>query len=216
VDVRTITHGRYRTNTYLISDGQSPDALMLDPTENPDGLAAFAAGAGLSVVAIAATHPHFDHVGGVAGLRAKLGVPFLIGRDAVDALHNEAARAKAAGHAIPAPPAPDCLLVEGDSLKIGGLTFTVLATPGHSQGDISLYEPRQKAVFTGDTLHQGEVGRYNSGCNEALLLASIRAKLMMLPDDVWVFSGHGGATTIGRERETNAALLGAPRRTSAS
>ena len=211
VNVRTITHGRYRTNTYIADDGVSGNALLIDPTENPDGCIEVATSAGLQITAIVATHSHFDHIGGVAGVAKQLRVPFLIGRHALDSLHREPQRARETGVEIADPPEPDRLLDDGDWIEIGGLRFQTLYTPGHWQGDICLHEPIAKVVFTGDCLHHGKIGRYNEGCNEEELLRSIKAKLLPLPDETVVYSGHGAVTTIGEERVNNRDLLGLPR-----
>ena len=208
--VRTLVHGPFRTRTYLVDCGAG-EALIIDPTENPDGCIALATEAGLRIAAIAATHSHFDHVGAVAALRETLGVPFLIGAGALTALRAEADRMRATEHAIADPGEPDRLLVEGDAVEVGALVFQVIDTPGHSPGDISLYEPSLKAVFVGDTLHRGEIGRYNKGCDENLLRRSIQARLMVLPDETTVYSGHGRKTTIGRERHDNRGLEGLPK-----
>jgi glyoxylase-like metal-dependent hydrolase (beta-lactamase superfamily II) len=95
-------------------------------------------------------------------------------------------------------------------VEIGALRLHVLDTPGHWRGDISLHEPEARAVFTGDSLHRGEIGRRNAGCDEDRLRASIETRLMVLPDDTVVYSGHGPATTIGEEREHNRGLRGLP------
>jgi glyoxylase-like metal-dependent hydrolase (beta-lactamase superfamily II) len=210
MNVKTITHGRYKTNTYVVDDGVSGEALLIDPTENPEGCIAIADSAGLRITAIVSTHSHFDHVGGVAGVKERLGVPFMIGAQAVESLRQESARAHLDGVDIADPPEPDRRLKEGDLVDIGGLRFYVLDTPGHWTGDICLYEPSAKAVFTGDSLHRGEIGRYNKGCNEAELVRSIQTKLMTLPDATLVYSGHGPVTTIGEERRDNRGLKGLP------
>jgi glyoxylase-like metal-dependent hydrolase (beta-lactamase superfamily II) len=212
MSVRTITHGQYRTNTYIVDDGVSGQALLVDPTENPDGCIEAAQAAGLEIAAIVATHSHFDHVGGVAGVKERLGVPFMIGRHALEGLRREASRALEGGIEIPEPPEPDRLLDDGDLVEVGDLSLLVLNTPGHWRGDISLYAPSAGIVFTGDCLHKGEIGRYNQGCDEAELLQSIETKLMTLPDETLVYSGHGPVTTVGEERRTNRGLLRLPRR----
>ena len=98
--------------------------------------------------------------------------------------------------------APDVLLKEGDKIKFGAVTLTVAETPGHSPGGICLIG--DGVVFSGDTLFMQSIGRYDfPGCSGRDLMASIRNKLMVLPDSTKVFPGHGPATTIGYERASN-------------
>ena len=105
------------------------------------------------------------------------------------------------------PPEPDRLLHEGDVIKLGELSFTVLHTPGHSPGGISLVG--HGLVFCGDTLFNYGIGRTDfPGCSQAQLMESIRTKLLTLPDDTIVLPGHGPQTTIGEERQGNPWLRG--------
>lgn len=199
--------GPLKTNCYLVSDGESGEALALDPVEDGARIAAEAANRHLRIVAIACTHSHFDHIGGVAELRALTGAPFAIGREALPSLRAEADRARRRhGREFPASPEPDRLLDEGDHLTAGALRFDVLDTPGHWRGDISLYEPTASALFTGDALFRRDIGRFNPGCDLPLLLASIQSRLLVLPGDTRVYPGHGPATTIEYEREHNRGL----------
>lgn len=207
MNVIALTRGPWRTNAYLVSDGAAPDALLLDPVEEGEGLVAEAERRGLRPVIIVATHSHADHVGGVAGAKTRLDLPFLIGAGARDSLRAERERAqRESGLSIPEPPEPDRLLREGDIVAVGALRLAVLDTPGHWRGDISLYEPTERAVFCGDTLGRGFINNINRGCDVPLLLQSIRTRLLTLPDDTTVYPGHGPPTTIGHERRHNPAL----------
>jgi glyoxylase-like metal-dependent hydrolase (beta-lactamase superfamily II) len=108
------------------------------------------------------------------------------------------------GIRIPDVPAPDEMLTPGQQLQIGQLTVDVLHTPGHAPGHVSFHLPDYRVIFSGDVLFQGSIGRTDlEGGNFDLLIASIREKLLTLPDDTRVFSGHGAATTIGDERRNN-------------
>lgn len=200
--------GALKTNCYLATDGESGEALAIDPVEDGAGIATAAMERGLRIVAIACTHSHFDHTGGVAELRDLTGAPFSIGREALPSLLAEAERARSRHRRdFPPAPEPDRLLDEGDYLAVGGLRFDVLDTPGHWHGDISLYEPTTGVLFTGDALFRREIGRFNPGCDLPLLLDSIRTRLLVLPDETLVYPGHGPRTTIGHERRHNRGLL---------
>lgn len=208
MEVTRLVLGPLKTNCYLVSDGESGEALAIDPVEDGAGIATAASDRGLRIVAIACTHSHFDHTGGVAELRDLTGVPFYIGREALPSLRAEAERARRRhGRDFTPAPDPDRLLDEGDHLAAGGLRFDVLDTPGHWQGDISLYEPTAGVLFTGDALFRREIGRFNPGCDVPLLLDSIRTRLLVLPDDTLVYPGHGPRTTVGFERRHNRGLL---------
>ncbi|HET8629484.1 MAG TPA: MBL fold metallo-hydrolase, partial [Thermomicrobiales bacterium] len=110
------------------------------------------------------------------------------------------------GVVVPPPPEPARLLREGDVVAAGSLRFTVLDTPGHWRGDISLYAPAERAVFTGDALFRRAIGRFNPGCDIPTLLHSVRTRLLTLPDETVVYPAHGRATTIGDERRHNRSL----------
>lgn len=207
MDVVTLTRGEWRTNAYLVSDGSSPDTLLIDPVEDGAALVAEAERLGRRIVAIVSTHAHVDHVGGVAEAQAATGVPFLLGANAVASLRAEKVRAQADHNiAMPEPPEPDRLLHAGDTVVVGVLAFAVLDTPGHWRGDISLYEAQHGAAFVGDTLGSGFIFNVNQGCDEPLLLRSIREQLLTLPNATVVYPGHGPTTTIGHECAHNPAL----------
>lgn len=205
--VLRFTLGSLKTNCYLVTDGTSGEALLLDPAQDGEWLVEEAARQGLRVSIIVCTHSHFDHIGGVAAARSLTGAAFMIGRNALPSLREESGRAGTRhGLAVPAPPEPDQLLDEWDELTVGGLRFRVLDTPGHWRGDISLYAPEGAAVFVGDAIFRREIGRFNTGCDIPLLLESIATRLLTLPDDTTIYPGHGPATTVGYERIHNRGL----------
>lgn len=207
MDVTRLILGSLKTNCYLVTDGDSGEALVIDPVEGGARIVAEAARRELRIVAIACTHSHFDHIGGVAELRALTGAPFAIGREALPSLRDESARARGRHpREFPPAPEPDRLLDEGDHLTAGALRFEVLDTPGHWRGDISLYEPTASALFTGDAIFRRDIGRFNPGCDLPVLLASIRTRVLTLPDDTTLYPGHGPATTVGYERLHNRGL----------
>jgi glyoxylase-like metal-dependent hydrolase (beta-lactamase superfamily II) len=199
--------GPWRTNAYIVSDGVSPEALLIDPVEDPDRLIEEAEKRGLRIITVVATHSHVDHVGGVAGVKERLRVPFIIGEHARESLLRESQRAlQEHGIRIPEPPEPDHLLKEGDIMHVGSLQFEVLYAPGHWQGDIFLLERTQNVLFCGDAVFRGEIGRFNKGCDIPTLIHSLKTKFLTLPDETIVYPGHGPTTTVGYERENNPSL----------
>jgi len=105
---------------------------------------------------------------------------------------------------LPQPPAADKMLAEGDIVEVGNLKLNVLFTPGHAPGHVCFYVPEHNIIFDGDVLFQQSIGRTDlPGGDHALLMSNIHQKLMVLPDETHVLSGHGAATTIGAERQHN-------------
>lgn len=206
MDVITLTRGPWRTNAYLVSDGTSGEAVLIDPVEDGEQFVDEAERRGWRIAAIVSTHSHIDHTGGVAGARARCDAPFMIGAEAEVSLRQEPQHTPAGTSPAPLPPPTDRLLREGDIVRAGSLAFRVLDTPGHSRGDIALYEPHHRAVFSGDTIGRGFINAVNPGCDVPRLIASIKSKLLTLPDETTAYPGHGPSTTIGHERATNPAL----------
>jgi hydroxyacylglutathione hydrolase len=177
----------------------------------------------LNLQAIALTHAHLDHVGGVAALKKlKPGAKINLHKAdefMYDSLPEQPAwigipRAQwaALGFDFEAPPPVDEYWTDGQTYDVGELQFKVLHCPGHTPGHVVLYEPKERKVFVGDVLFAGSVGRTDlPGGSTEQLLDSIKHKLLSLDDDVTVYSGHGPLTTIGEERQTNPFLTGSYR-----
>ncbi|MBX6377809.1 MAG: MBL fold metallo-hydrolase, partial [Clostridia bacterium] len=150
----------------------------------------------LKVERILLTHGHVDHVSAVEAIAAETGAPVFIHPD------DEALMARSCRHR------PDGYLGDGDEVPFAGGAFRVLHTPGHTPGGVCFYWPDDRVCFSGDTLFAGSIGRTDlPGGSHQTLLASIRTRLLVLPDDVLVYPGHGPQTTIGEERRTNPFLV---------
>jgi hydroxyacylglutathione hydrolase len=150
------------------------------------------------------THTHFDHVGGLADVKELTKAPIYAHPDSVEMLRNAAMSAALWGFRIPSPPAPDVMVNEGDRIQVGNLRLEVLYVPGHAPGHVAFHLRDYRVIFSGDVLFEDSIGRTDlPGSDHATLMKSIRTKLLTLPDDTRVFSGHGAATTIGQERWSN-------------
>jgi len=193
---------RFGTNSYLVEDEETKDAVVIDANFEPQLMVELIRERGAKVGAILLTHTDVDHIAGLADLLKELG-PLPV------AVHDTERYVLTEGKplrnefAIASPPIENVVnLVEGRPFKAGSLEFEVLHTPGHSPGGVSLRIG--DSVFTGDALFAGSVGRSDFRNSDGrALLQGIKTRLLALPDDLTVYSGHGPATTIGQERRTN-------------
>ena len=196
--------GPLQTNCYILACEQSMKAAVIDPSWNGQAIAATLDEQGLEATHILLTHAHFDHVGGLSELKRQTNAPIYLHPDAISMLQQATMQAAFFGLQIPAPPPPDEMLSEGQIIEVGELKLHVLHTPGHVPGHVSFHLPDHRVIFDGDVLFQQSIGRTDfAGGNHDLLMSSIWDKLMVLPDETQVFSGHGQATTIGDERGLN-------------
>jgi hydroxyacylglutathione hydrolase len=205
--------GMLQCNCSVIGDPQTREALVVDPGDEADKILAILAKHRLTVKAIVSTHAHIDHVGGLRKMQQATGAPVLMHGDDMELYRHLDVQAAWIGLRAPDPAEVDKLLREGDTLRWGRFEASVLHTPGHTPGSISLYLAPQKnnnapgdaaKLFAGDTLFAGSIGRTDLwGGSLEKILRSIHQKLMVLPDETIVYPGHGGVTTIGQERAAN-------------
>ncbi len=205
VIIKSLPVGPIMANCYILGCKETAAAVVIDPGDDVDKILLALAESKLTVKYIINTHGHFDHVGGNRQLKEATGADILIHAGDAPMLGHLKEAAASFGLSSDTSPAPDRLLEDGDSLSFGKLTLQVLHTPGHSPGGISLYMPGVPgAVFVGDTLFAGSIGRTDlPGGNFDILKKSIHDKLFVLPESVTVYPGHMGDTTIGREKRTN-------------
>lgn len=200
--IETLVVGPLGVNCYIVGDPKTRDASVIDPGGNARDILDTLRRERLNLVAIVATHAHFDHLLALDEVRAATHAPFCLHADEVPMLASANIGARMFGLAFRTPPPADRLLHAGDTVRVGELALRVLHTPGHSPGGMCLLH--DKHVFVGDTLFQGGIGRTDlPGGDYGTLLRSIRDKLLTLPDDTLVYPGHGDATTIGAERQLN-------------
>ena len=195
--------GPLQCNGYIVGDPETREAIVIDPGDDADRLAASLSEKNLTVTAIVATHAHFDHIVAAERLRALTGAPFYLHAEDKPLLSwmQESGRLFL-GMDLPPPPEVDTEAREGDRLIAGSVDLEIVHTPGHSPGSISLIGGG--AVFSGDTLFAGSIGRTDlPGGDTQALLDAVKDKLFRLDDELPVYPGHGPMTTLGTERESN-------------
>jgi hydroxyacylglutathione hydrolase len=193
---------QFGTNSYLVEDEDTRDAVIIDANLEPEPMMELVRRRGAKVKAILLTHTDVDHVAGVTVLLRELGPMPVAVHDSERHVLTEGKTLRRQFSVQLTPVATVTSLAENENFRAGSLEFEVLHTPGHSPGGVSLKIGEH--VFTGDALFAGSIGRSDfDNSDGAALLDGIRDKLMALPDDTIVHSGHGPATTIGRERTTN-------------
>jgi glyoxylase-like metal-dependent hydrolase (beta-lactamase superfamily II) len=194
----------FQQNCLLLWDEATKRGVVVDPGGDVPRIRAAIEQAGVTVERILLTHGHIDHAGGAADLREALGVP-LEGPDERDRvlLQGMAAQARMFGFGA-RDVLPDRWLKEGDQIALGDHRLDVLHCPGHTPGHVAYVNRAARFAIVGDVLFQGSIGRTDLPFGDhAALLRSITDKLLTLPDDFAVLSGHGSATTIGAERDEN-------------
>lgn len=199
--IHALVVGQLRTNCYIIESQNH--ALIVDPGDEPDRILRFIKDINAPPTSIIATHTHFDHVLGVDGIRRAVKVPFLIHAEDLSLLKSmQSSVRQFMGFEVPPPPKVDGYVKDGGVLKVGDETLTVLHTPGHSPGSISLHG--EGFVLTGDALFNQSIGRTDlPGGDLKTLLNSITEKLFKLDDETIVYPGHGPETSIGDEKLAN-------------
>lgn len=214
MDIQCIVTGAYQENAYLVGVGGG-SAVVVDPGADAPRILAALRAAGASLAAVLLTHGHLDHLSALPELLAAAPAPVRIA--AADAAWCFTERNSLFPYepvlATPRTLAAD--LADGAELRFGDAVFRVLATPGHSPGSVCFLldgaPGKPAALFAGDTLFAGSIGRTDfEGGDDAAMAASLR-RLAALPPETRVLPGHGPATTIGRERAANPYLAAAAR-----
>lgn len=189
-------------NCFILGCEDTREAVVIDPGDDADQILMILAKEKLTVKYLINTHGHFDHVGANRRMKEVTGAKLAIHPDDVPMLSELSRSAASFGLSAENSPEPDLLLHDKDTVRFGNITLTVIHTPGHSRGGIALYTPGH--LFAGDTLFAGSIGRTDlPGGDYDTLIASIKQKLLVLPDDTVVYTGHGPETTIADEKRMN-------------
>jgi hydroxyacylglutathione hydrolase len=208
LDVEMLTVGQIAENCFLFRKEGFEKALIVDPGEEPERILAAVEEMGVSVEAILLTHCHFDHIGAVAPVAKATGAPVYCPEIEVPILADIMAFVPWAGFGPYESYQADHTVRGGETLELAGLELDVIYTPGHSPGHVTYSVRGEDAIFSGDVLFQGSVGRVDlPGGDGPTLMRSIRGLLDSHPNQTTVYPGHMGITTLGAERASNPFLL---------
>jgi hydroxyacylglutathione hydrolase len=205
IEVRSFTVGPVQENCFIVRAKDSDKAVIVDPGDEADRLLSAVRSLGIETVeAIVITHTHFDHVGAVAPIAKATKAPVYCPELETRVLANIMDYVPWPGFGPFESYEADLTVKGGERLQLAGLEFEVFFTPGHSPGHVTYALPEHSAMFSGDVLFQGSVGRVDlPGGDWATLLRSIETLLETLPAETTVYPGHMGVTTLARERATN-------------
>jgi hydroxyacylglutathione hydrolase len=219
--IEEITVTAFQQHTRIVGCEKTRRAICIDPGEASDDIVGAIDKHGFELQAIACTHAHMDHVGGVTALKKLKPEAKITIHPADEPLYLELPNQPGwlgiprsqwieYGFDYEQPPKADEYWSDQQIYAVGELNFKVLHCPGHTPGHVVLFEPAERKVFVGDCLFAGSIGRTDlPGGSSEQLMDSLFNKILPLGDDVEVYSGHGPTTTIGQERLTNPFLTGA-------
>lgn len=205
----------FAENSYLFGDAEAGEAIAIDPGGRAEEILAAARRHGLAIRRIVNTHAHVDHVSGVGALQSLTGASFWLHPAAEAMLATSAVQAAQFGLPPFEAPRVDGYLAQDDEIAVGGIRFVVREAFGHAPGhvilrgpELALTDPPAPIAFVGDLIFAGGIGRTDLvGGDFPTLMQAIEREVLSLPDATLLFSGHGPATTVGRERRGNPWVL---------
>lgn len=205
----TFPAGPFEVNTYLVFDDLNPgkEGFLIDPAGMEKKIERTIIEEGINIKFILNTHCHIDHVYKVNYFKEKFGIPLIAGKQEEYILDHLPEQAEYLGFDFNGNVAIDEYLEEKETLKLEGISILPMLTPGHSPGS-ACFLVNEKNLFSGDTLFRNTIGRTDIlGGSQEQIIKSIKTKLMVLPDDVAVYAGHGESTSIGYERKYNPYII---------
>jgi hydroxyacylglutathione hydrolase len=204
VDVRSFTVGPAAENCYILRRDGADRGLIVDPGEEAERILGAVDALGIEIDAILITHTHFDHVGAVAPVASATGAPVYCPELEVPVLADINSFVPWPGFGPFESYDADETVSGGERLELAGMEIDVIFTPGHSPGHVTYAIPAERALFSGDVLFQGSVGRTDlPGGDWGTLLESIRGLVDSFPEKTTVYPGHMGITTLAAERAAN-------------
>jgi len=208
LEVEMLTVGQIAENCFVFRREGSEKALIVDPGEEAERILAAVEAMGVTVEAILLTHCHFDHIGAVTPVAKATGAPVYCPEIEIPLLADIMAFVPLEGFGPYESYEADHTIAGGETLELAGLELDVIFTPGHSPGHVTYSVRGEDALFSGDVLFQGSVGRVDlPGGDGPTLMRSIQSLLDSHPDQTTVYPGHMGITTLGAERTSNPFLL---------
>ena len=201
--------GPLQTNAYLLINDKK-ECIIFDPGSEGQAFNTYLEENALKPLAVLLTHAHFDHIGAVDAVRNHWKIPVYVHKKEKNWLGDPSLNGSKFFQLGPITAEPaDYLIQAEEKLVISNFELDILYTPGHSPGSVSFYHESSKVVFAGDALFAGSIGRTDlPGGNHDQLIQSIHNKLLTLPEETTVLSGHGMTTTIAREMDSNPFLNG--------
>ncbi|MGH7578386.1 MAG: MBL fold metallo-hydrolase, partial [Longimicrobiales bacterium] len=208
IEVRSFVAPGFGENAYLVWRPGSGSAVAIDPGAAAETMADTLSAEGLWLEAVLLTHAHIDHIEGVAPLVRRTGAPVHLHVADAPFYRGVGVQASQFGMEIEEPPPVDRALEHGQVLELAGLMFQVRHVPGHSPGHVVLYIEDAGVAFSGDVVFQGSIGRTDlPGGSYQTLMRSIREKVLTLPPETTLLSGHGPPTTVAHEARSNPFLI---------
>lgn len=211
IQIEKFTFNPVQENTYILYD-ETGECIIIDAGcyfENEQKeLDDFISEKNLKPVKLVNTHCHFDHILGVTYCRTKYNIPFFASEKDVFLIERAVAQGDMFGVPLESIEGPDEFIDEGDKISFGDSELELLSVPGHSPGSLVIHEPQQKFIIAGDVLFYGSIGRTDlpQGSYDQLV-HNIKTKLLILPEETMVYSGHGPETNIGFEKKSNPFLM---------
>jgi len=199
--IKRLAVGPLETNAYIVGDEVTKKAIIVDPGDEPDRILDEVKSDKLEIEFIICTHAHFDHIGAAGDIKKETGAKILLHKNDLETYGLAKDQAAFWGYSMDEVPQPDDFIDEGDEIKVGNLSFKVLHTPGHSKGGICLHG--EGVIITGDTIFQGSVGRTDFPGGSIEELKKSFRRIIDLPENTKVYSGHGPETTVSNERKYN-------------
>lgn len=202
--IKTCVLGQVGTNCYFIYDEEKKQVVIVDPADNGAFILNKCKELSLTPVAVLLTHGHFDHILASEDIKRAFGCKIYASKAEAALLGDPAMNLSGSFGGNQMGLRADCLVRDGEVLKLGGFTWKVLATPGHTAGSVCYWIAEENVLLSGDTLFAESLGRTDlptSSLGE--IIRSIKDKLFLLPEETMVYPGHGEPTTIGHEKQHN-------------
>ena len=208
IRIKVFTFNLFAENTIILWNDETRDAAVVDPGNSSQDedktLSEFINSENLTIKYLINTHCHIDHILGCSYVKEKYNPVYYAPEKDLPLLKHAADQAKMFDVTLNEPPKPDEFISEETKLHLGKSKLEFLFTPGHTPGEFCIYLVQEKICVTGDVLFNESIGRTDLwGGNYSQLIESISTKLLNLPEDVTIYPGHGGTSTIGYEKQNN-------------